>query len=202
MLLYSSGLSQYFGVYRSAVKSPTFSDASNPNADDIVKLRVSKKIELTLLFGVGFLLVSHGKPICILRTHLTDGPPSACIITAIRIITVNNLKNGNLDYTIAAGFDALWTTLEPDLGIILACVPVMQPVQRKFKGYLYGLASRFKGRSDRSLRSSSVKISDEKPPKRPTTVSRLYPLSSYDRTVDGTDSGTSLEQFDVERGHR
>ena len=69
---------------------------------------------------------------------------------------MNNLKNGDIDYL--TGFDALWASLEPDLGIILACVPVMQPVQSKFKGYLYDLASGFKGTSHRSLRSSSEEL--------------------------------------------
>lgn len=35
--------------------SPTSSHVSNPVADHIIKMRVSKKIELTLIFGVGFL---------------------------------------------------------------------------------------------------------------------------------------------------
>ena len=34
---------------------PTFSYVSNPIADYIIKMRVSKKIEMTLIFGVGFL---------------------------------------------------------------------------------------------------------------------------------------------------
>ena len=115
---------------------------------------------------------------------------------------MNGLKNGDVDYI--TGFDALWATLEPDIGIILACVPVMQPVQSKFKGYLHGIASGFKSTSHRSLGSSSVKIGDKKPLKGPTTVSRLYPLSSSDGVVDGTEPGTrtSLDQFDVECGHQ
>ena len=131
---------------------------------------------------------------------LTNRPPSACIISALRIATVNSLRKGDIDYL--TGFDALWASLEPDLGIILACVPVMQPVQSKLKGYMDGLASGFKSISHRSLRSSSEKISDDKPLKGPTTMSRLYPLSSHDITVDGTEPGTSLELFNVERGHQ
>ena len=78
----------------------------------------------------------------------------------------------------------------------------MQPVQSKFKGYLSDLASGFKGTSHRSLRSSSERVSDDKPLKGPTIMSRLYPLWSYDGAVDGKEPDTSLEQFDVERGHR
>ena len=135
-----------------------------------------------------------------LHLELTNQSPSACIITALRIVTVNSFKNGDIDYF--TGFDALWATLESDIGIILACVPVMQPVQSKFKEYLYSIASGFKSTSHRSLGSFSVKIRNKKPLKEPITVSRSYPLSSSDGIVDRTEPGTSLDQFDVEYDHQ
>ena len=126
--------------------------------------------------------------------------PSACIVTALRIVIVYQSKEtGYGPHTTA--YDALWATLEPNLGIICACVPVMHPVQSKLKAYLHGLTGGFRGTSHRSLRSSSEKIGDDKPLTRHADVNRLYPLSVLDGTVSGAEQGGSLEQLDVERGH-
>ena len=77
----------------------------------------------------------------------------------------------------------------------------MQPVQAKLKSYLHNLTSGFRGTSQRSLRSSSVKIGDDKPLTGHADVNRLYPLSDLDRTVSGTERDGSLEHFDDGRVH-
>lgn len=125
--------------------------------------------------------------------------PSVCVITALRIFLVYHYKSGDFTYLIA--YDAILATLEPTLAIICACVPVMRPVPSKLKSYLHGLTSGFRGTSHRSLRSSSVKIGDDKPLTEHADVNRLYPLSEHNLTVSGTERDGGLEYFDAGMAH-
>ncbi|KAJ5951385.1 uncharacterized protein N7479_009798 [Penicillium vulpinum] len=52
-----------------------------------------------------------------------------CIASGIRIHYLNYL-NGNVDLTWALGSVSVWSTIEPCIGIICACLPVLQPFVR------------------------------------------------------------------------
>lgn len=65
------------------------------------------------------------------RTALTRNLVSRiCIITLLRIIIINDMDLTNFTYGAAAL--ARWSVLEPTLGIVNACLPLMRPVIQKF----------------------------------------------------------------------
>ncbi|MCJ1456493.1 hypothetical protein MMC28_006854 [Mycoblastus sanguinarius] len=70
-----------------------------------LQLPRAKKIALTGLFGIG---------------------AAICVITILRIKAFHDLYLADLTYSLASG--GLWTVLEPTLGIINACLPVIPPV--------------------------------------------------------------------------
>lgn len=70
-----------------------------------LQMATSRKMGLTAIFGIG---------------------GGICIITILRIVSVVNLDLNDLSYS---GIDdAIWSELEPCLGIINACLPVLPPV--------------------------------------------------------------------------
>ena len=68
---------------------------------------------------------------CGFQAVLTLCPPQnrICIITILRIKYLNDLDLHNITYSIAP--EGLFTLLEPTLGIISACLPVIRPVITK-----------------------------------------------------------------------
>jgi hypothetical protein len=56
--------------------------------------------------------------------------PSICIISAFRIASIAHLDFA--DFTFSLVDDGIFSALEPCLGIVNACLPVMQPVFAKF----------------------------------------------------------------------
>ena len=91
--------------------------------------------------------------------------------------------------------------MEPDLGIIVACVPTLQPVASRFRESLQNLASYSRGSSHRSLRSSSFKISDQKPAEAGVAEDRMYSLSEYEGSLIGKEAGVRMEERDIGRAH-
>lgn len=60
---------------------------------------------------------------------ISDPQNRICIITILRIKYLNDLDLHNITYSIAP--EGLFTLLEPTLGIISACLPVVRPVLNK-----------------------------------------------------------------------
>lgn len=54
---------------------------------------------------------------------------SVCVASGIRIHYITFLHN-NIDITWALGSVSVWSTIEPCIGIICACLPVLQPFVR------------------------------------------------------------------------
>lgn len=54
---------------------------------------------------------------------------SICIISILRIVSIQNLNEA--DFTYSVSLIGIWSFLEPSLGIVSACLPVMQPVLSK-----------------------------------------------------------------------
>lgn len=52
-----------------------------------------------------------------------------CVITGLRIESVLQLDLADVSYTVTA--DGIWSTLEPCLGIVNACLPLYQPLGQK-----------------------------------------------------------------------
>lgn len=81
-------------------------------------------------------------------------PHSICIISVLRVVSVKQLNYSDLSYNVV--LDVMWTTLEPTLGIINACLPMLQPVASKISqsqllSYARGLSS--KGSTSRLFRT-------------------------------------------------
>ncbi|KAL9595945.1 MAG: hypothetical protein Q9219_006136 [cf. Caloplaca sp. 3 TL-2023] len=132
----------------------------------VVLLKTSKKIALTFIFGLGALV---------------------CIISVLRVVAIHELDPLDLSYTSAA--DGIWSILEPSLGIVAACLPIMQPVLSRLTEYTATLFSRNKGTSQRTLRASSKQMPDhdERPlnDRNRDIEDRLYPMSDFTEAFHG-----------------
>ena len=95
-----------------------------------LQVTTSKKIGLTTVFGIGG-GVSFSPSLCTVLENswarFNDGGVyRICIITVLRIVSVTNLDLNDISYS---GIDdAILSELEPCLGIINACLPVIPPV--------------------------------------------------------------------------
>ena len=121
---------------------------------------------------------------------------SICIISLIRIVWVHRVGQADITYNWAVLY--LFTTLEPLLGIVVACLPLIQPVVNKVSLSSVMIWSRCKlkstwGNSKPSQQGSSGSnsmSSDRKKFSRP--VDHMY-------KADGTDklnSGVETHSFD------
>lgn len=85
-----------------------------------------------------------------------------CIISILRLVDLARLDLNDLTYNLAKV--AVWTGLEPMLGIINACLPVIQPVVKRV------LESNVFSRSSRNRSNSKVwTSSSSKPGKKSNT---------------------------------
>jgi hypothetical protein len=72
---------------------------------------------------------------------ITSLNPRICVISIIRIVTIKRLDlNSDVTYDIV--LNNISTSLEPTLGVINACLPVLQPVVSKFSGSMFFLWSK------------------------------------------------------------
>ncbi|KAI5923169.1 hypothetical protein F4810DRAFT_226154 [Camillea tinctor] len=55
-----------------------------------------------------------------------------CVISLLRVIWLHNWQFDDMTYTVIPG--AIYSILEPTLGVINACLPTMRPVLRKISG--------------------------------------------------------------------
>ncbi|RDL41292.1 uncharacterized protein BP5553_01271 [Venustampulla echinocandica] len=73
-----------------------------------LQMKTSRKVALTFIFGLGF---------------------GICIISILRVVAIQELDYSDVSYNIV--WDTMWTVLEPTLGVINACLPMLQPVASK-----------------------------------------------------------------------
>ncbi|KAL8702623.1 MAG: hypothetical protein Q9201_004201 [Fulgogasparrea decipioides] len=55
---------------------------------------------------------------------------STCIISLVRFVQL--ITNATMDVTWSLGIVSVWSTAEPNLGIVSACMPTMKPLLRRF----------------------------------------------------------------------
>ncbi|KAL6716937.1 hypothetical protein ACLMJK_004849 [Lecanora helva] len=79
-----------------------------------LQMPVSKKVAISLIFGMGIV------------------NSSTCAITAVRIITLTLIDGSDLSYSMI--LTSICSILEPCLGIISACLPVLQPALARILG--------------------------------------------------------------------
>ncbi|KAI4277415.1 MAG: hypothetical protein LQ337_001796 [Flavoplaca oasis] len=53
-----------------------------------------------------------------------------CVISLVRLVQL--ITNATLDATWSLGIVSIWSTAEPNLGIVSACMPTMKPLLRRF----------------------------------------------------------------------
>lgn len=90
-----------------------------------LQMNLKKKVNLIIIFSLGFLI---------------------CIISAIRIHSIAKLDFMNFSHSVVA--DGIYSALEPCLGVVNACLPVLQPVSNKIS--TSRLFSTLKGSSNKS----------------------------------------------------
>ncbi|MCJ1385515.1 hypothetical protein MMC17_008638 [Xylographa soralifera] len=140
-----------------------------------LQMPTSRKIGLTILFSVGLV---------------------ACVTTIIRIFAVEGLDMNNIGYT--SSFDWIWCVIELNISLIVACLPILQPVWSRLGEYLSHISSRRS--QSHSWYSGSTRIRDKKAPlqvpRRPVE-DQLYPLSGLDgiTNVSVSHSEGDLESF-------
>jgi hypothetical protein len=116
---------------------------------------------------------------------------SICIVSLLRVVYISRMDLHDFAYTYADL--GMWSIVEPQLGVINACLPVMRPIihqAMKSKAY-QRLVPSSAGPFDQST-------SQPKPPNGTdgyiphNTVDKLYPLDSV-HLVGSSDSGVDLE---------
>ncbi|CAI6285216.1 unnamed protein product [Periconia digitata] len=136
-----------------------------------LQLSLRKKITLTILFGLGFFIFA---------------------ITIMRVIYIEKINYEDLTYT--GSLLTAFTVLEPTLGIVAGCVPIMSPSISRVKIILKtAFVSMFKGSSSTIEHSTTTPLGFSKeafPDEHHWSRlhDRLYPLtditSSQITTVD------------------
>ena len=101
-----------------------------------LQLPKAKKLGLTAIFALGFAYVGHHPyPLEVLvllprRQGLTSSAHSITAISTIRVISLAVWDFSDFSYGL--GRVAIWSVLEPTLGIINCCLPILQPALAKF----------------------------------------------------------------------
>lgn len=67
--------------------------------------------------------------------------PSVCIASLIRIYYITFLKT-SYDYTWVIGKFLLWSSIEPSISILCACLPTLYPLLRSIMACMFGTSSR------------------------------------------------------------
>ena len=174
-------------------------------------MKRSRKIALTLVFGLGALYVSTLGSLSLSDTY------SVCVVSILRVAAIHNLIEADFSYTSASG--GIWSILgecilttaatvqgltkaEPSLGIVASCLPIMQPVLSRLRELISTLFSWTRDTSQRSLRASSRPLPDhdQTPLTKPSPEDRMYPLSNLGETIN--EIGTTFQSSDLEASTR
>ncbi|KAL8766381.1 MAG: hypothetical protein Q9209_006815 [Squamulea sp. 1 TL-2023] len=92
----------------------------------------AQKISLTAIFLLGSLYVNLN-----LSSNAPFGPLTnalaymgrTCVISLVRFVQL--ITNATMDATWSLGIVSVWSTAEPNLGIVSACLPTMKPLLRR-----------------------------------------------------------------------
>ena len=123
-----------------------------------------------------------------------------CAISIVRIVATKRLSL-NADVTYDNVTDDITTALEPTLGVINACLPVLQPVLSKLSGTTSLVWSKWRasgaGTSHERLRNkgtTSERIDDLEPRKFHRLPADIYPLTDVTATQsDCTGPGNQMD---------
>lgn len=142
--------------------------------------------------------------------------PSICIVSIVRIVSIKQL-NLNSDVSYDAVLDTICSALEPTLGVVNACLPILQPVASKLSDGMILAWSKLRssgGTSRGGLGSQESPVESSIKPKSGTfrpIPGDLYPLTDVTATkshCSGPGRGSALDteaealydDFDHHRG--
>lgn len=97
----------------------------------IIQLQMStrKKIAICAIMAVGILLVPFlVSCLCLRNTKLTNSQ-SACVASIVRIYYLHVFSN-SIDVTWLMGPVFIWSTIEPSVAMVCACLPHLAPLAR------------------------------------------------------------------------
>lgn len=108
-----------------------------------LQMATKRKVALSAIFGLGTMYVESSRLVASTQaiyfnifTLISDTQiprrNSICVITILRVVAA--VQFNMLDFTYDLAKLAIWTDLEPTLGMINACLPVMQPALRRVFG--------------------------------------------------------------------
>lgn len=143
-----------------------------------LEMRVSQKVPLMAVFAVGLLYVS---PTLYLFHVPRINTSSVCIATIMRLVSLSLLDFTDLTDNITEAM--IWGTIEPALGVTLACIPFMKPIfpfSRSMANYTQS------GRTE----SSRGKVFSKKGFRHPYDP---YPLETMVSTAGPQDGGPGMQ---------
>jgi hypothetical protein len=124
--------------------------------------------------------------------------PSVCVVSLLRVVLISRMNFEDFHYTYADL--GMWSIVESKVGIINACMPVMQPVLRLIAN---AAACRRLLPPSWMKRSSyhSTTLVDHKLNGREDTMNRKYPLDTIHLFGEDDNSVNTRSFIDIER-HR
>ena len=133
--------------------------------------------------------------------------PSVCIMTILRTKAVVDFSKpaAKKDFTYTIFQDALWSSLEPSLGVVNTCLPLLPPVISKFtdstvysslKSLLHTsrLSSRRSHTSSHTSHTSHTLVSGEKSPRWPKFNQSKASYESDERRLASLDASQKSER--------
>ncbi|KAK4031538.1 hypothetical protein C8A01DRAFT_21259 [Parachaetomium inaequale] len=146
-----------------------------------LRLNTRKKIAISVVFGLGIFV---------------------CFATAWRTYHVVKFSRpeNQMNFTVAVVEDALWSGLEITLGIVNACLPVMQPAVRRIVDIPFLRLVTFT--TNRSLKHSKMSDGSSAPS---YSYSRFLSWAQLGSSRDRSEAGTGIERkvdysVDIEMG--
>ncbi|KAF2260595.1 hypothetical protein CC78DRAFT_472559, partial [Lojkania enalia] len=146
-----------------------------------LQMPTSKKIYIICIFSLGALI---------------------CIISIARVVAIKKLNFADVTYDIV--LDNTTTALEPTLGVINACLPLLKPVVSKLSGMQ--ISTWFKSLRSRAISARHPTVTElrqqstkERPDKTHRLSLDLYPLANITITQQTDISFTQQSMHSVER---
>ncbi|CAL8584100.1 hypothetical protein XPA_009705 [Xanthoria parietina] len=104
-----------------------------------------------------------------------------CIISLVRFVQL--ITNANMDATWSLGIVSIWSTAEPNLGIVSACLPTMKPLLRRF----------LPQSKTRSAKASKQSGESSEPKKVPSATTESFGSSGFNKFKGGRSQFRELD---------
>lgn len=125
-----------------------------------LQIKTIQKVMLCGVFLLGGLYVFLELP---MRRNgfLTNFSYSVCVASIVRIHYMTYLHD-SMDVTWIMGDVFVWSSVEPCIGIVCACLPTLQPLFRRALGAVWTTATRSSNNNSKGLTSSNMQSSKKR----------------------------------------